>query len=58
MRKEIANKIVSYDNQKFMVTISIGISYLTANETIDEIISNSINMLKISAEKKNIVNIY
>jgi diguanylate cyclase (GGDEF)-like protein len=58
LRKEIANKFITFDDQRFMVTVSMGIACLTENESIDSLTSKTLEMLKSSVSKKNTISIY
>ena len=58
LRTEIANKFITFNNQRYMVTVSIGIAFLQEDDTIETLTSKSIQMLKESSLKKNSINLY
>jgi GGDEF domain-containing protein len=58
LRKEIANSILSHNNNKFSVTISTGITDFKPSMTAKEFLTNAYSALKESSIKGNIVSSY
>ncbi|MEI6089137.1 MAG: GAF domain-containing protein [bacterium] len=58
LRKEIANSILSHNNNKFSVTISVGITDFKQSMTSKEFLTNAYSALKEASTKGNIVSSY
>jgi len=57
-RNEVANSVLEFDGTKFSVTVSVGISVLSANNNVNTFVSNTISALTKSLELSNHVQIY
>jgi diguanylate cyclase (GGDEF)-like protein len=58
IRNEIANKYITVNNHRFMITLSIGIALSTPDDDIDSIVNKSIQMLQEAAKKTNSICIF
>lgn len=58
IRKEIANKFITFEEQRFALTISMGIASLGEKENIDTLSSKTLEMLRNSVIKKNTISVY
>jgi diguanylate cyclase (GGDEF)-like protein len=57
-RNEVANTMIEYENVKFNVTISVGISHIAKGMSLNTFVSNSINALSKAMEVNNYVQVY
>lgn len=58
LRNSIANNIIEIENQKFSVTISMGIAKYEENDNIESFLSNAQKVIQIAEQRTNCVIVY
>ena len=58
IRQDIARSPIEFDNKRYYVTVSIGLSQLIKGETMNDLAINTDTALKMSLAKSNKVSVY